>query len=168
MDSSPNPLLLQLKQLFIYYLYGIAVNIQPASLLAHFPAFPEEDLPGLEMLLNDKMRTFLLTCSSCLDSYLQQEGLPAALAKLHSWHLRCQFVNTSLRDQPHFEQDLEVIREILFEVKPSLPQVRGKLAEYERQMEREIEMLEKQGEEMEALRVDTNEQIYYLIKDLFQ
>ncbi len=167
MDSNPNPLLLHFKQLFIYYLYGIAVNLQPANLLAHFPTFPEEDLPGLEMLLNDKMRTFLLTCSSRLDDYLQQEGLPAALSKLHNWHLRCQFVNLYLRDQPQFAQDLEVIREILFEAKPSMPQVRGKLNEYEREMEREVEIMEKEGEELEALRVDTNEQIYELMKDLF-
>jgi len=165
MDS--NPLLLQLKQLFIYYLYGVAANLQTANLLAHFPTFPEDDLQALEMLISDKMRTYLLNSSARLDEYVAQDGIPAALDKLHKWHLRCQFVNTYLRDHPHFAQDLGVIKEILFQGSPSMPQIQTVLEDYEEQVKGEIEVLEQQNEALEALRVDTNEQIYEQMKDLF-
>lgn len=167
MEGMENPLLLRLKQLFFHYLHGISVHVQSKHVAEQFPMLTEEDVKTLNMVIADKMKAYILTSGAKMEDYLQQEGVAVALDRYYEWVLRCNAATEFLREHPERRQDLEVIRELVFGVPPSLPGLKLEVENYVQQAQAELEALNQENEALEALRQDINEEISERMSDLF-
>ena len=167
MESPANPLLLQLKQLFLLYLYGAQGCFRLENLLAHFKDFSQEEIPSLEMMLGEKSRTYLMNGVQRFEEFLKREDIPAFLDTLSKWHIRCRFVRTYFPDYEKSPELLNSLNEYFFLQDPTLPDVQAHFTAFAESAAQEIEELNKANEELEAVRQEQNEKIYEMSRDLF-